>query len=137
MTEISIVSCSNLSKFQPVSSDVLSNIILSTTSKSCDLEPLPASVLKGTVDTEIVNLSLDQALFPHVLKEAVMKPLLKPPSLDPEQFPNYLPVSNLTFISKLCERVLTVQLTNYLTDNSLMEQFQSAYKPSHSTESAF
>ena len=66
MTEISIVSCSNLSKFQPFSSDVLSNIILSTTSKSCDLEPLPASVLKGTVDTEIVNLSLDQALVPHV-----------------------------------------------------------------------
>ena len=63
---ISKVSCSNLSKFQPVSSDVLSNIILSTTSKSCDLEPLPASVLKGTVDTEIVNLSLDQALVPHV-----------------------------------------------------------------------
>ena len=137
------VSCSNLSKYRPVSSVVLSSIIFSTMSKSCDLDLLPASASNGTVDnlipviTKIVNLSLDQALFPHVLKEAVVKPLLKPPSLDPEQFPNYRPVSNLTFISKLCESVLTVQLTNYLTDISLMEQFQSAYKPSHSTESAF
>ena len=40
------------------------------------------------------------------------------------------------FISKLCERVVAVQLTKYLTDNFLMEQFQSAYKPSHSPESA-
>ena len=32
--------------------------------------------------------------------------------------------------------LVAVQLTNYLTDNSPMEQFQSAYKPSHSAESA-
>ena len=31
---------------------------------------------------------------------------------------------------------VAVQLTKYVTDNSLMEQFQSAYKPSHSNESA-
>ena len=40
------------------------------------------------------------------------------------------------FISKFCERVVAVQLTKYLTDNSLMEQFQSPHKPSHITESA-
>jgi len=39
------------------------------------------------------------------------------------------------FISKLCEGVVAVQLTKYLTDNFLMEQFQSAYKPSRSNES--
>ena len=40
------------------------------------------------------------------------------------------------FISKLCERVVAVQLTKYLTDNFLMAQFQYVYKPSHSPESA-
>ena len=40
------------------------------------------------------------------------------------------------FISKLCEREVAVQLIKYLTDNSLVEQFHSAYKPTHSTESA-
>ena len=39
-------------------------------------------------------------------------------------------------ISKLRERVVAVQLTKYLTDNFLMEKFQSACKPSHSPESA-
>ena len=65
-----------------------------------------------------------------------MNPLIKHPSLDPEQFPNYRPISNLMFIYKLCERVVAVHLTKYPTDNFLMEQFQSAHKPSHSTESA-
>ena len=69
-------------------------------------------------------------------KKPLWSPLLKLPSLDPEQFPNYRPISNLMFISKLCERVVAVQLTKYLTDNFLMEQLQSAYKPSHSPESA-
>lgn len=84
---------------------MLSRIIFSAMSKSCDLDPLPASALKGTVDilipviTKIVNLSRDRALFPHVLKEAVVKLLLKPLSLDPEQFPNYRPISNFMFIS--------------------------------------
>lgn len=65
-----------------------------------------------------------------------MKPLIKHPSLDPEQFPNYRPISNLMFIYKLCERVVAVHLTKYPTDNFLMEQFQSAHKPIHSSESA-
>lgn len=44
-------------------------------------------------------------------------------------------IPNLVFISNFCERVLAVQLTKCLTDNSLMEHFQSTYKPSHGTES--
>ena len=75
-------------------------------------------------------------LSPMSWKKPLWSPLLKLPSLDPEQFPNYRPISNLMFISKLCERVVAVQLTKYLTDNFLMEQLQSAYKPSHSPESA-
>ena len=75
-------------------------------------------------------------LSPMSWKKPLWSPLLKLPSLDPEQFPNYRPISNLMFISKLCERVVAVQLTKYLCDNFLMAQFQSAYKPSHSPESA-
>ena len=74
--------------------------------------------------------------MPTCLKEAVLTPLLKKPSLDHEVFKNYRPISNLAFISKICEKVVACQLTSYLNSNNLTESFQSAYKKMHSTESA-
>ena len=38
------------------------------------------------------------------LKEAIMKPLLKKPSLEKEDFKNYRPVSNLAFLGKVIEK---------------------------------
>ena len=49
---------------------------------------------------EIINTSIHEADVPDVLKEALLQPLLKKPGLD-LVFPNYQPVSNLTFVSKL------------------------------------
>ena len=49
---------------------------------------------------------------------------------------NFRPVSNLSFISKLTERVVLKRLTDHILCNNLHEQFQSAYKPNHSTETA-
>ena len=70
------------------------------------------------------------------MKSAVVTPLLKKATLDPEILKNYRPVSNLSFVSKVLERVVAQQLTSYMTDNNLHEYLQSAYKPGHSTETA-
>ena len=43
---------------------------------------------------------------------------------------------HLTFISKVIEKIVSSQLTNYINDNALTEVFQSAYKKQHSTETA-
>jgi len=61
---------------------------------------------------------------------------LKKASLDPQDLKNYRPVSNLTFVSKLVERVAVRQLTDYLESNQLMPLLQSAYRRHHSTETA-
>ena len=45
-----------------------------------------------------------------------------------------IPISNLKFVSKLAEKAVCVQLTDYITSNGLSETFQSAYKSFHSTE---
>ena len=45
-------------------------------------------------------------------------------------------MSNLSFISKLVERVVCVQLVEHLKTNNLYEIFQSAYRQLHSTETA-
>ena len=65
-----------------------------------------------------------------------MTPLIKKIILDAEILKNYRPVSNPSFLSKLFERIVCVQLVNHLDKNGLYEVFQSAYRQLHSTETA-
>ena len=43
--------------------------------------------------------------MPSSMKNAVLSPLLKKPSLDFEIFSNFRPVSNLKFLSKLLKKL--------------------------------
>ena len=83
----------------------------------------------------IVNLSLKTAIFPQIFKCAIVKPLIKKPTLDPE-LKNYRPVSNLPFVGKLIEEVVSGQINAHLVKNRLLEPLQSAYKAKHSSETA-
>ena len=65
-----------------------------------------------------------------------MTPLLKKASLEPHELKNYRPVSNLSFVSKLVERVAVKQLIDYLETKGLLLLFQSAYRSHRSTETA-
>lgn len=60
----------------------------------------------------LVNLSLSSGVFPAVLKQALVTPLIKKASLDPEVLANYRPVSNLAFISKLIEKVVNARISD-------------------------
>ena len=70
------------------------------------------------------------------MKLAHVIPLLKKNGLDPYVLSNYRPVSLLSFLSKLLERVVAKQLVNHLESQSLFASVQSAYRPGHSTETA-
>ena len=65
-----------------------------------------------------------------------MNPLLKKTSLNPEILKNYRPVSNLSFLFKILEKVVLRQLSNHLLTNNLFYSHQSAYRAGHSTETA-
>ena len=128
--------------FTPASQDEVRKLILSSPSKSCDLDSLPTWMLKIHLDsllpviTKIVNLSLDTVSFPSTFKDALVTPLLKKPNFDSNTFKNFRPVSNLNFVSKIIENVVASRLTEYLSTNELFEPFQSAYKKYHATETA-
>jgi len=79
---------------------------------------------------------LSQGRLPVSQKHAIVTPLLKKMGLDPSDMNNFRPVSNLSFISKVVERVVTSQLHQYLAANDLLPRFQSAYRTYHSTETA-
>ena len=84
----------------------------------------------------MINLSLLSGYVPQSFKVAVIKPLLKKPTLDPGVLANYRPISNLPFLSKILEKVVTKQLCDFLHNNSLFEDFQSGFRVHHSTETA-
>ncbi|XP_070207942.1 uncharacterized protein [Littorina saxatilis] len=58
----------------------------------------------------------------------------KKPSLDPNTLKNYCPVSNLSFLSKITEKLVLSQLSDYLHSHNLFPTTQSAYRAGHSTE---
>ena len=49
---------------------------------------------------------------------------------------NYRPVSNLSFISKIIEKVVAKRIHSHLSQTGTSNPFQSAYKKLHSTETA-
>ena len=74
--------------------------------------------------------------MPKSFKRALIRPLLKKPGLDPNVLKNYRPVSNLSFLSKVLDKVVDSRLERHLTENSLHAVHQSAYRKFHSTETA-
>ena len=89
-----------------------------------------------SVITMITNTSLHEAVIPRPLKHAIGLPSLKKPSLDKDILSKYRPVSNLTQLSKLIEKVVVLGIMTHVFDHQMVECFQSAYQKKHSTETA-
>ena len=110
--------------------------------KSCELYPLPTWLLKECKDelvphiTDIVNMSLRESMISKSLKTALIRPRSKKTGLDNDILKNYRPLSNLTFISKVIEKVISGRLNEHLINNSLFDPLQSAYRDKHYTETA-
>ena len=97
--------------FEPLSIQVL-DLVNSSAINSCNLDPLPAPIMKNCLPillpaiTEIVNLPLSNTSVADRLKTAILTLKLKKPDLDcAEQLINYRPVSNFPFISNIFEKV--------------------------------
>jgi len=56
--------------------------------------------------------------------------------LDSSDPKSYRPISNLSVLSKLLERLVSKQVVAYLLENDLFPDLQSAYRSNHSTETA-
>jgi len=84
--------------------------------KLCQLDPAPTWLVKDMRTllsppiAVLFNLSLATGCFPTEFKEAVVRPRLKKTGLDTSERKNYRPVSNLSFLSKLLERVVQTRL---------------------------
>ena len=110
--------------------------------KQCMSDPMTTRLLKDNVDVlapflvALFNRSMSPGIVPSAFKEAYITPLLKKPDLDPADVKSYPPISNLSMLSKLLERLVARQLLDYLTASKLLPELQSASRACHSTETA-
>ena len=128
-----------LTEFEPTSVHEIIKLLSTLPAKSCSLDPIPTWLLKRISATicpilcHLCNLSFQRGSFPSQLKHALVTPRLKKPALDPDTASSYRPISNLSFISKLVERLVAKRFTSHVNLHTLFPAQQSAYRPFHST----
>jgi hypothetical protein len=91
--------------------------------KSCSEELVPV------ITSLIINSSLVSAIFPDVLNDCRLLPIMKKIKLNKEDFNSFRQITNL-------ERSVTCQCDHYLVKNQLYPKSQAAYQQFHSTETA-
>ena len=114
---------------------------MKSASKSCDLDPIPTNISLDILIksiTTITNLSLESGTFPLSFKEAHATPLLKKSNRLVNNLKNYGPVSNLSFISKIIEKVETALLRvhndkGHVTVLTLLDLSAAFYTMDHNT----
>ncbi|KAK3511469.1 hypothetical protein QTP70_008968 [Hemibagrus guttatus] len=132
----------SLTQLSTVAAEEVLQIIRSCNPTTCPLDPIPSAMLQTISPdllpfiTTVINGSLTSGHVPTVFKKARVIPILKKPALDPSDISNYRPVSFLSFLSKILERVVCNQLSDYLMQNNLHDPNQSGFKSAHSTETA-
>ena len=60
--------------------------------------------------------------------------ILKKLTLNRDDMKNYRPVSNLSFLSKILEKVVASRLNSHINSSHTSNDYQSAYRKFHSTE---
>ena len=82
----------------------------------------------------IINISIEHNIFPDDLKIAKVSPIYK--NGDKSITGNYRPISVLPTISKIFEQHVASQLNEFLTENDLLNPYQSGFRKFHSCQSA-
>ena len=106
----------SLSQFRACTEDEVREVIMRPPSKSCNLDPIPTTILEECIDdllpflTAMCNASLLEGHLPVSQRHAIITPLIKILHLDAAEMKKNRPVSNLTFVSKVVERLVSGRL---------------------------
>ena len=121
---------------KPYFSDQFNKISLGS-NKATGLDGIPsrfvgdgASIIACPL-THVINLCLIQGVVPVALKSARV-PLFR--KNDKTEVGNYRPVSILTIISKVFERVVYDHVESYLDQKKLLYKFQSGFRSRYSSD---
>ncbi|XP_045446602.1 uncharacterized protein LOC123654761 [Melitaea cinxia] len=84
--------------------------------------------------THIFNLIFSTGIFPDLFKLAEVIPVYKGGSRDCVR--NYRPISKISTLSKIIEKLINKRLIDYLESNNLLSSSQFGFRPGSSTSDA-
>ena len=129
--------------FEPATVEAITKLSMDASSKVCPrIDVLTAVLLRSHMSTlapvltRLVNSSIESSTVPAAMKHATITPLLKKPGLDVDNMSSYRPISKLSFVSKVLEKHIAIQIQHHMETHNLFDTFQSAYRPHHSCETA-
>jgi hypothetical protein len=105
---------------------------------SCDINGVSSKMIKfigaeiAIPLAHIFNISLSTGVFPSQLKQCRVIPIFK--NGDPLECDNYRPISLLSSISKVLEKIVAEKLVYHLNANDLLYQHQYGFMAKKSTE---
>ena len=119
----------------------LKRVMSKAKSTYCENDPFPVGdIINATnresvykIYLEIINLSISLSEFPSSEKVAFIKPTYKGKG-DVNDLNSYRPISNLSYLSKLIETIISEQLWSHIQEINVIPENQSAYRANHSTE---
>ena len=109
-------------------------------SKSSGQDKIQVKILKDSSDicvsylTYIYNCSLLSGIFPDDWKLAKVSPIYK--SGNKQECGNYRPISVLSVVAKIFEKLVCGQLNCYFKKHQILTKFQSCFRKGHSTTSS-
>ena len=82
----------------------------------------------------LINLVIETSVFPDCLKIARVTPIFK--KGDKKSPNNYRPISVLSTVAKIVEKILSNQIINFLESNSILTDCQFGFRKGRNTTSA-
>lgn len=127
---------------RPTSPIEVQNLINSlSNSKSTGPHSIPVKILKLLIQdiskhlTDLFNLSFSTGVFPSILKTSKVVPIFKNKG-SPTDVSNYRPISLLSNLDKLIEKLISKRLVEFLDNHQLISKHQFGFRSKHSTEHA-
>lgn len=124
----------------PVSEFTVLKVIQSIKTNAFGIDGISTDMLALTLPqsltaiTNIINGSITSCIFPDMWKVAVIKPI--PKNNQPTSLADFRPISLLPCLSKVLEKVVSMQMTKFLEDHHILPQHQSGFRRGHSTATA-
>ena len=128
-----------LSRIMTSEREVLQMLNSLDSNKSTGPDEIPVKLIKLTALliaeplSKLFNKSLTLGVYPSQFKEANVRPIFKNKG-SPSDYTCYRPISVLSSLSKVFERIVYKHIYAHISEYSLLTDRQSGYRRSHSTE---
>jgi hypothetical protein len=122
----------------PASHDEIQRIIISLkNANSVGYDDISTNILKmcskniSVPLTHIINLSLENGIFPDRLKLSIVKPLYK--KGDEHDINNYRPITLIPVIAKIFEKIMAKRILSFIEKNNIINENQFGFQEGKST----